>query len=478
MHQLAGPSRRRWEHRRGPEDRRPARWLGGLARFRQSGLARSGGAGLARFRRGGLATACAAGLLLVLAGAVAAPAATSTLYVDKSNPSCSNSGPGNSAVPYCSIAKAATAASAGQTVLVAAGTYAETVTVGRSGTASAPIIFRAQGAVTVRGATYGFRISSKSWITVRGFTITDTVKEGILVSGSSNITLTGNRVTSAGTPASGQTAQGIELSGTNDATVSANVTDHNSEAGIQLSGSSTRNVVAGNESFANARGYTRAAPGIDVRAPGNAVIGNRAHHNEDTGIQAYTGGSNTLIANNLTWGNGDHGIDDLNVPGQRIIGNTVYDNVTAGINVEGDSPGATVANNVSVDNGIDSPRTKGNIRVDSTSVSGTTVNDNLVFLSASAVMYTWGSTGYSSLTAFRAATGQEARGIQADPRFVGAGAGDFRLGAGSPAVDSANSGVSGQQATDADGRPRTDDPGVANTGAGPRRYDDRGALER
>jgi hypothetical protein len=137
-----------------------------------------------------------------------------------------------------------------------------------------------------------------------------------------------------------------------------------------------------------------------------------------------------------------------------------------------------VANNVSVDNGIDSPRTKGNIRVDSTSVSGTTVNFNLVFLRTSATAYTWKTTGYRSLAAFRAATGQEARGIQAEPRFVGAGAGDFRLGAGSPAVDSANSGVSGQQATDADGRPRTDDPGVANTGAGPRRYDDRGALER
>ncbi|HEV8649332.1 MAG TPA: PKD domain-containing protein, partial [Actinomycetes bacterium] len=156
----------------------------------------------------------------------------------------------------------------------------------------------------------------------------------------------------------------------------------------------------------------------------------------------------------------------------------VYDNVTAGINVEGDSPGATVANNLSVDNAIGSPRTRGNIRVDATSVAGTTVDANLVSLSAPGVMYTWGSTGYSSLAAFRAATGQEARGIQADPRFVGAGAGDFRLGAGSPAVDSADSGVSGQQASDADGRPRTDDPGVANTGTGPRPYDDRGALER
>ena len=53
----------------------------------------------------------------------------------------------------------------------------------------------------------------------------------------------------------------------------------------------------------------------------------------------------------------------------------------------------------------------------------------------------------------------------------------FHLTAGSPGIDSAHSGASGQPTADADGNPRLDDPGSANTGAGPRAYDDRGAYE-
>jgi parallel beta-helix repeat protein len=424
-----------------------------------------------------LALAGAVGLVLLAAGLVTRPAAAAgtTLYVDAA---AACPGSGSQAAPFCKIKSAADAAQPGDTVRVAAGTYAEAVVPARSGTSASPIVYQADPGATVRGGTNGFQISSKSWLTVRGFTVTATVKEGITVSGSTSIVVTGNHVSAAGQPVSGQVAQGIKLASTTDSTVSGNLTENNTEAGIQLTGSSTRVLVTGNESYGNARGYTRAAPGIDVRAPGNQVVGNLSYHNEDSGIQSYTGGSNTLVAGNVAWDNGDHGIDDLNVPGQRIVGNTVFHNLTAGINVEGNSPGATIANNVSVDNGLASPRTKGNIRVDQNSVSGTRVDRNLVWLHATGVQYTWKKAGYSSLAAFHAATGQEAGGLQASPGFVNAAAGNFHLAAGSRAIDSADSGVSGQQPRDADRRPRRDDPGVANRGTGPRRFDDRGAYER
>jgi hypothetical protein len=89
----------------------------------------------------------------------------------------------------------------------------------------------------------------------------------------------------------------------------------------------------------------------------------------------------------------------------------------------------------------------------------------------------WDSVSYTSLSAFQAATGQEVHGRQADPQFSARTAGDFHLRAGSSAIDSANSGVSGQGRTDADGNRRVDDPATANTGDGPRPYDDRGAYE-
>ncbi len=48
---------------------------------------------------------------------------------------------------------------------------------------------------------------------------------------------------------------------------------------------------------------------------------------------------------------------------------------------------------------------------------------------------------------------------------------------GSPAVDAGNAGASGERAADLLGVDRTDDPLVANTGRGPRDYDDLGAYE-
>jgi parallel beta-helix repeat protein len=408
----------------------------------------------------------------------AALAGTNVLYVDNANPNCSDSGTGTSSQPFCTIGAGALKATAGQTVQVASGNYAEEVKVKTSGGPGAPVTFSAVGAVTVgAGKPHGFTISSRSWVVVNGFTVRDTTGDGIYITGSNQITVSANHVSYSGEPADGLVARGIRLSGSNDSTISGNTADHNSEAGIYITSGSTRNQIVGNVTAYNARGYVRAAPGIDVRSSGNTFANNVSHHNEDTGLQFYTGAGNDLIVNNVCYSNGDHGIDNLNASGQSIIGNTVYKNVTAGINLEGSSSDGTVVNNISVDNGINSPRTKSNIRVDPNSIAGATVDSDLVHLTQPSFMYTWGSTSYSSLSAFQAATGQEPNGLQADPLWRSAGSGDFHLNAGSPAIDSANSGVGGQSSTDADGAIRVDDPATPNTGLGPRRYDDRGAYE-
>jgi parallel beta-helix repeat protein len=418
--------------------------------------------------------------ILVVTSAITALAAASTLYVDNGNPNCSPSGPGTQDHPFCTIAAAAGVATAGNTVLVSSGTYNGQVTPSNSGTASAPIVFAAApgASVIITEGNYGFYVSGKSYLTVRGFRITGTSEAGIHITGSSNITLSGNHVSYAGQPALGQIKAGIRLTDTMDSVVEANTVDHNTLAGIYLNGTTTRVGVVGNHAYMNAAGYTRLAPGIDVRSSGNTVANNVSHDNEDSGLQFYTGGSNSLAVNNVAFDNGDHGIDDLNVTGQWIISNTIYNNVTAGINVEASTvSSATVENNISVDNGIKSPRTTSNIRVDSLSTSGSTVNYNLVSLRTPGTMYIWGKTGYPSLAAFQQATGQETHGLQADPGWAVPADGDFHLSAGSPAIDSADAAVSGEQTTDLEGNGRVDDPGMANSGAGPRSYDDRGAYE-
>ena len=67
--------------------------------------------------------------------------------------------------------------------------------------------------------------------------------------------------------------------------------------------------------------------------------------------------------------------------------------------------------------------------------------------------------------------------LQADPRFVAAAAGDFRVLNGSPAIDAAHSGVAGWPATDFVGAGRLDDPRSVNRGEGPVTYGDLGVFE-
>ncbi len=412
------------------------------------------------------------------------PPPAPVLYVDRGNAGCTDTGSGTATQPFCSIRPAASRVVAGQTVLVSSGTYNEGVTVSSSGTAAAPITFAtAPGAnVVVTGggsaSSNGFYLSGRSYVTIQGFTVSGTGSDGIVAKNSNHIAFLSNHVLNAGQPAQGKLAKGIRLDGATDSIVANNTVDHNTDYGIYLTNGSTRNQVTGNRVSQNARVIERAAAGIRLySSPGNTVSRNISHDNEDSGIEFFTGSNNNLVIDNLTYNNGDHGIDDYGVTGQRIIGNTVYNNVTAGINVEGSSTGATIANNVSVDNGISSPRTHSDIRVESGSTSGTTMDYDLVYLRAADTILIWNSVNYSSLAALKAATGQEAHGLQSDPRFADAAGGDFHITAGSPAIDSANSGASGQPSTDADEHERDDDPATPNTGAGPRAFDDRGAYE-
>src|SRR5512146_399973 len=459
-----------------------------------------------------------AGILAVgvsLTAVTSAAAATSILYVGGSG--CSDSGQGTQGQPFCTISKAAAVAVAGQSVLVSSGTYQEDVKPANSGSAGSTITFQAApGAnAVITGGANAFTISSRSWITVSGFTVTGTTSSGIYLWNSSNITLSGNTVTNSGQQVQGANAVGIYVGSTTNSTVTGNQADNNSAQGIYLTQGSTGVTVAGNEASLNAFGWERNANGIDVISPGNTIIQNVVHDNEDSGIQFYPGGNNNVATDNVSYHNmgittvqlancshpttgdtsacftGDHGIDDLNVTGNQITGNTVYANTTAGINVEGlpagTPSGITIKNNVSVDNAINCPdgaggtttcpATKGDVRVDSTSQTGTVVDRDVLWLNSAGYLATWGNTSYRTLSALQAASGQEPNGKQANPGFQSPSSANFQLSACSPAIDMADSGAVGEQSTDILGKPRVLDPSSVHTGAGPRNYDDSGAYE-
>src|SRR4051812_10505195 len=81
-----------------------------------------------------------------------AHAAGAVYYVGGASASDSNAG--TSSLPFATIQKAATVATAGDTVNIRSGTYRETVTPTNSGTAGNPIVYQPDGGadVTVSGA--------------------------------------------------------------------------------------------------------------------------------------------------------------------------------------------------------------------------------------------------------------------------------------------------------------------------------------
>src|SRR6266480_1042457 len=250
-----------------------------LLRFRKTSACR-------RARRF-ISAAMVAGVSLAAASS-AVRAAPTTLFVDQANPNCSNSGTGSVTQPFCTISASAGKVVPGVTVQVAAGNYPEKASV-KSGTADQPVLYTAApgAAVTVgAGQADGFVASAKSYVTINGFNVKETTSYGIdISSGSSNVVVSNNNVSYAGTPASGLTKYGIRVSGSTDSVVNGNTVHHNSDSGIAVVGLSSRIQVLNNNTYANARGYARAAAGIRIAdATENTVAGNITHDNEDSGV--------------------------------------------------------------------------------------------------------------------------------------------------------------------------------------------------
>ncbi len=92
-------------------------------------------------------------------------------YVDRGQAGASDSNAGSADSPWLTIQHAADVLEAGDTCYVKPGTYEERVEIQHSGGQGNPITFVAAGAATVRG----FVISSRSYIRICGFEITQTV---------------------------------------------------------------------------------------------------------------------------------------------------------------------------------------------------------------------------------------------------------------------------------------------------------------
>jgi parallel beta-helix repeat protein len=306
-------------------------------------------------------------------------------------------------------------------------------------------------------------------VSVRNMTLTRSGGYGISADTVSGSTFSGNTV-------SGSSTVGIRCLTCTGLTISGNVSHDNGFHGISLQGS-TGNTISGNTTYRNVRPNVRSANGIDVElaSNNNIVDANTTYDNQDSGIQVYSGSTGNVVRRNVTRGNGDHGIDVLSSPGNTVVGNTAYANFKDGVSVEGTSTNVTLRDNILVDNGITT--NEYDLYLDDAALAGFSSDRDLMWNSTPAPAVKHNLVIYSTLQAYRTATGQELGGIGADPRFASTASGDLRLTGRSPAVDAADSAAPSFRGLDHDGAAPVDDPIVADAGAGTPTWADLGAYE-
>ncbi|AUG79766.1 hypothetical protein CFP65_5053 [Kitasatospora sp. MMS16-BH015] len=403
-------------------------------------------------RRRQLATAVVvAATSLVGAGATLPAVAvdTDTLYVDNSAAAhCSNFGSGSQAQPFCTVQAGVDHAKAGQTVQVAGGggRYAEQVTVHSSGEPGKPIVLagrpsgpRPSVGVSLSDAqpenAVGFLLDKVHDVTIRNFAMEAIAAEGVLVRDSAAVTIERTTMsdTGMGNGASGQRA------------VPAGA------PAVRVTGTSSRVTVAQN---------------LLQEGHGDAVA-----------VEA--GVSGAVVTTNGVMTAQPRGIRVTDAPGTVVTSNSVITLDGAGVTLAGASDHAVVENNVLAHEHFvkDGESSTAELSVSAGSTVGTKADYNSVHGWGSGAAYSWAGTDHH-LADFAAVSGQGAHDVEETPPLGldGNHYGTVKPTGASGATDSADASAPGMLTTDLAGRPRVDDPQVANSGTGAGYYD-RGALE-
>lgn len=367
-----------------------------------------------------------------VASAATAEASPTALYVNTYSSSCSDSGPGSQAVPFCSIQAAANVVDPGQTVYIETASgkqlYSQSVTITRSGTPSAPITFARLGTEPIPEirpiltTATPVTVSDVHDVSLSSLAVYRPAnQDGIEVTGSSSVTLDKMEIFQENLVA--PFLASISVDGT-----SSNITISRSEISGQY------------------------GEGVQVQPDAQGVIAT-------TNFIAMTDGT---------------GINLSGAVSSVITSNTVYLDCGTGVSVAGGSSVVAENNVLSVTSPSNaapctSPGTALSVAQDS--VGTVRADHNALDAAAPNTEYSWAGTSYTGAAAFNAATGQGGHDLDL------ASALGHTPPEGSPVIDSADCTALGELNTDWQGNPRVRDPLVTDTGVGTC-YADRGAFER
>ncbi|MCG8916503.1 PKD domain-containing protein [Actinokineospora sp. PR83] len=361
---------------------------------------------------------------VVAAGLITGPvaqAAPAVLYVHPGTSSCSDTGPGSQAVPFCTPQRAADVVEPGQRVVITAGsTHTGSVVLSRSGTAEAPIVF--EGSATINGGDRAaFTVRGAQHVRVTQLKLRS-LANGVVVEDAAHVVVDRTQ------------PEGVRVVGSTDVSITRAWMTENIHNGIAIEGGSD-NVVAGNVLHALVSEGVRVAG-----SPRTAVIGNTVSQACRAGALVTGDATGSTLANNVVWWTTDSSASTRCPSGPTR-----------------------------------------EVEVDQAAAAGLSVHHNIVATPnpRAVPLYRWAGQDYVTAGALLAATGQGAHDLNVDPKIPVAWNSSFVPAEGSPAIDSADSSAPGVLTVDAlrNGK-RTDDLLVADTGTGPRTHDDRGAVER
>ena len=399
---------------------------------------------------------------LVLMGGMVLPTfarpAAATYYVDRNHPQASDSNPGTAALPWLTIQHATQVVAAGDTVLVNPGNYTGGITVETSGTAGAPITFRANGPGVVINGSGGdrdaFFITWADYIVVDGLTIQNATRAGIRIDNS-------NHVTVRNCTLANNTTWGL-FTDFSDYTTVENCESYGAveQHGIYISNSSDYPVIRGN------RIHNNHDCGLhmngDISMGGDGIISHALVENNIIYENGSGGGSginmdgvtDSIVRNNLLYNNHASGISLFQIDGgsgshdNRVLNNTIVMAADGrwGINI----PDTNDTNNQLFNNIIYNNQSwRGSISLGSPTLSGFKSDYNVVMDRFSV------DDGDTRLTLAQwQALGYDQHSIMATPGqlFVNAAAADYHLTPGSPAIDKGTALI--DVTTDLEGHPR------------------------
>jgi parallel beta-helix repeat protein len=277
-------------------------------------------------------------------------------------------GNGSSGNPYATIAHAVGVAPAGAAIMVAPGTYTESVTITKPLTLESESSQPTNTIINAAGYLNGIAITGAdaNGTTVEGLTVENANAEGIYVQDTSQVTiqydyaldntLNASQVCPINivptTPPCIAEDKGIELIGTSHSAVVGNtVIGTVADGGIGLSDDGPLNPGIVENMF------HPATPGGNNPSAHNLVADNTVINNAGgcgIVVSAYDLGEGVLdnvVSNNLVSGNAEGIVVATPVPATSAINNTVKDNTivnsaTEGIDIDGSSPNTTVSGNI------------------------------------------------------------------------------------------------------------------------------------